>query len=77
MIVQTVPEIVEVVGNALAELVLDLSEDDEEEKGKLVLRKLFTEIMSASKDVITEVLAKLISRLNIKNKVKHNPSMIR
>ncbi|XP_004232352.1 mannose-6-phosphate isomerase 2 [Solanum lycopersicum] len=70
VIVQTVPEIVEVVGNALAELVLDLSEDDEEEKGKLVLRKLFTEIMSASKDVITEVLAKLISRLNIKNKVR-------
>lgn len=70
VIVQTVPEIVEVVGNALAELVLDLNEDDEEEKGKLVLRKLFTEIMSASKDVITEVLAKLISRLNIKNKVR-------
>ncbi|KAJ8567467.1 hypothetical protein K7X08_019675 [Anisodus acutangulus] len=68
--VQTVPEIVEVVGNALAKQVLDLNEDDTEEKVKLVLRELFTEMMSASKDVITEVLAKLISRLNIKNKAR-------
>lgn len=76
MIVQTVPEIVEVVGNSLAERVLDLNVDDKEEKVKLVLRKLFMEIMSASKDVITQVLAKLISRLNIKNKVEPNCSMI-
>lgn len=76
VIVHTVPEIVEVVGNTLAEQVLDLNEDDEEEKVKSVLRKLFTEMMSASKDVIKEVLAKLISRLNIKNKVKPNRSMI-
>lgn len=69
MIVQTVPEIVEVVGSALAERVWYLNDDDGEEKVKLVLRKLFTEMMSASKDVIKEVLAKLISRLNIKNKV--------
>ncbi|CAN4079964.1 unnamed protein product [Withania somnifera] len=70
VIVQTVPEIVEVVGTALAERVLNLNKDDEEEKVKLVLRKLFTEMMSASKDLITEVLAKLISRLNIKNEVR-------
>ncbi|CAN4083197.1 unnamed protein product [Withania somnifera] len=70
VIVQTVPEIVEVVGNVHAERVLNLNEDDAEKKVKLVLRKLFTEMMSASKDVITEVLAKLISRLNIKNKVR-------
>ncbi|PHU27201.1 Mannose-6-phosphate isomerase 2 [Capsicum chinense] len=70
VIVQTVPEIVEVVGSALAERVWYLNDDDGEEKVKLVLRKLFTEMMSASKDVITEVLAKLISRLNIKNKVR-------
>lgn len=76
VIVQTVPEIVEVVGNSLAERVLDLNVDDKEEKVKLVLRKLFMEIMSASKDVITQVLAKLISRLNIKNKVEPNCSMI-
>ncbi|OIT03921.1 PREDICTED: mannose-6-phosphate isomerase 1-like [Nicotiana attenuata] len=68
VIVQTVPEIVEVVGDAPAKRVLDLNEDDGEEKVKLLLRKLFTEMMSANKDVITEVIAKLISRLNIKNK---------
>lgn len=76
VIVQTVPEIIEVVGDTPAKRVLDLNEDDGEEKVKLVLRKLFTEMMSANKDVITEVLAKLISRLNIKNKVKSDCSMI-
>lgn len=70
MIVQTVPEIIEVVGNAHAEQVLDLNEDGEKEKVKLVLQSVFTEIMSASKDMIAEVIAKLISRLHIKNQVK-------
>lgn len=69
MIVQTVPEIIEVVGNACAEQVLDLNEDGEKEKVKLVLQSVFTEIMSASKDMIAEVIARLISRLHIKNQV--------
>lgn len=69
MIVQTVPEIIEVVGNAHAEQVLDLNEDGEKEKVKLVLQSVFTEIMSASKDMIAEVIARLISRLHIKNQV--------
>ncbi|OIT38308.1 PREDICTED: mannose-6-phosphate isomerase 1-like [Nicotiana attenuata] len=66
LIVQTVPEIIEVVGNARTEQVLDLNEDGEKEKVKLVLQSVFTEIMSASKDMIAEVIAKLISRLHIK-----------
>ncbi|XP_009591548.1 mannose-6-phosphate isomerase 1-like [Nicotiana tomentosiformis] len=70
MIVQTVPEIIEVVGNAHAEQVLDLNEDGEKEKVKLVLQSVFTEIMSASKDMIAEVIAKLISRLHIKNQAR-------
>lgn len=70
MIVQTVPEIVELVGTARAEQVLELNEDDGKEKGKLVLQSLFTELMSANKDVVAEVIAKLISRLHVKNQVQ-------
>lgn len=70
MIVQTVPEIVELVGTAHTEQVLELNEDDGKEKGKLVLQSVFTELMSANKDVVAEVIAKLISRLHVKNQVK-------
>ncbi|OIT20367.1 mannose-6-phosphate isomerase 1 [Nicotiana attenuata] len=70
LIVQTVPEIIEVVGNARAEQVLDLNEDGEKEKVKLVLQSVFTEVMSARKDMIAEVIAKLISRLHIKNQAR-------
>ncbi|MCD7470969.1 hypothetical protein HAX54_011222 [Datura stramonium] len=45
LIVQTVPEIVEVVGTAHVEQVLDLNEDGGKEKGKLVLQSVFTELM--------------------------------
>ncbi|KAJ8550064.1 hypothetical protein K7X08_033771 [Anisodus acutangulus] len=67
LIVQTVPEIVAVVGTAHAEQVLELNKDGGKEKDKLVLQSVFTELMSASKDVVAEVIAKLISRLCIKN----------
>ncbi|MCE0482350.1 hypothetical protein HAX54_041031 [Datura stramonium] len=70
LIVQTVPEIVEVVGTAHVEQVLDLNEDGGKEKGKLVLQSVFTELMSASKDVVSEVIAKLISRLHVKNQAR-------
>ncbi|KAK4347936.1 hypothetical protein RND71_034275 [Anisodus tanguticus] len=70
LIVQTVPEIVEVVGTTHAEQVLELNEDDGKEKGKLVLQSVFTELMSASKDVVAEVIAKLINRLHIKNQAR-------
>lgn len=67
--VKTTPEIVEVIGNAKAEQILNLNEDDGEEEVRLVLQSAFTDIMSVRKDVIAEVLAKLISRLNIEDQV--------
>ncbi|XP_004233489.2 mannose-6-phosphate isomerase 1-like [Solanum lycopersicum] len=70
LIVQTVPEIVELVGTAHTEQVLELNEDDGKEKGKLVLQSVFTELMSANKDVVAEVIAKLISRLHVKNQAR-------
>ncbi|XP_060193555.1 mannose-6-phosphate isomerase 1-like [Lycium barbarum] len=70
LIVQTVPEIVEVIGTAHAEQVLDLNEDSGKENGKLVLQSVVTELMSASKDVVAEAIAKLISRLHIKDQAR-------
>ncbi|XP_016446651.1 mannose-6-phosphate isomerase 2-like [Nicotiana tabacum] len=69
--VKTTPEIVEVIGNAKAEQILNLNEDDGEEEVRLVLQSAFTDIMSVRKDVIAEVLAKLISRLNIEDQARH------
>ncbi|KAK4361521.1 hypothetical protein RND71_020473 [Anisodus tanguticus] len=71
VIVRTTPEIVEVIGNAKAAQVLNLNEDDGKEEVKLLLRSVFTDIMTVRKDVTTEVLAKLISRLNVDNQVRH------
>lgn len=57
------------VGTASANQVLRISKEDGEEKRKEVLQSLFTKLMSASKAVITDVVMKLISRLNIKREV--------
>ncbi|GAA0184242.1 isomerase [Lithospermum erythrorhizon] len=63
---KSVPEIVEVVGRSCADKVLGVNGSDGE-KAKDVLHFLFSEIMTASKDVISEALSRLISRLNLKN----------
>lgn len=58
----------EVVGRKYVDQLLCTSEEDVE-KAKEVLRLVFTELMSASKDVIAQALSRLISRLSIKNEV--------
>ncbi|XP_057809457.1 mannose-6-phosphate isomerase 2-like isoform X2 [Salvia miltiorrhiza] len=69
-VLQNVPEISEVVGTASANQVLHLSKEAGEKKRKEVLQSLFTKLMSASKAVISDAVFKLISRLNIKSKVR-------
>lgn len=59
----------EVVGDSCGVQVLNTSEDDGEKIMKEVLQSLFTNLMSASKTVISEIIPKLISRLNKKGKV--------
>lgn len=59
----------EVIGNAKAEQVLNLNEDDGKEEVRLLLQSVFTDIMTVRKDMIAEVLAKLISRLNFEDQV--------
>ncbi|XP_047955807.1 mannose-6-phosphate isomerase 1-like [Salvia hispanica] len=65
-VVRSVPEMTEVVGNSCGVQVLNTSEDDGEKIMKEVLQSLFTDLMSASKTVISEIIPKLISRLNKK-----------
>ncbi|XP_031108042.1 mannose-6-phosphate isomerase 1 isoform X2 [Ipomoea triloba] len=71
VVLQTVPEIGEVVGNAYVEQLINLNEQDGAENAKLTLRLLFTKLMSSSKDVISKVISKLISRLNKKNEQRN------
>ncbi|KAG6741983.1 hypothetical protein POTOM_055265 [Populus tomentosa] len=62
-VLRDVPEIVELVGSAVANQLLQINEQDHEEKVKSVLRSAFTHLMSASKEMTAEVISKLKSRL--------------
>lgn len=59
----------EVVGYSCAFQVLSTTEDDGEKKSREVLQSLFTGLMSASKTVISEIISKIISRLNVESQV--------
>ncbi|XP_073272861.1 mannose-6-phosphate isomerase 1-like isoform X2 [Primulina huaijiensis] len=65
-VLHNVPEIIEVVGSAYAEEILQASEQDGEKMLKEILQSLFTGLMSVSNIVISEVISKLTSRLNLK-----------
>lgn len=67
-----VPEIVELVGSAHANQILHINEQDGEEKVKSVLQSIFTQLMSASKEMITKVLSNVKSRLQIESQVSCN-----
>ena len=67
-----VPEIVELVGSGYANQILHINEQDGEEKVKSVLRSIFTQLMSASKEMITKVLSNVKSRLQIESQVSCN-----
>ena len=67
-----VPEIVELVGSGYANQILHINEQDGEEKVKSVLRSIFTQLMSASKEMITKVLSNIKSRLQIESQVSCN-----
>lgn len=64
-----VPEIVELVSSADVNQILHLNEQDGEEKVKSVLRSTFTQLMLASKEMITEVISKIKSRLHKESQV--------
>lgn len=67
--VHDVPEITELVGSTDVDLVLAFSDQDAQEKVKSVLRSIFTKIMTASEEKITEVTAILKDRLHFESQV--------
>ncbi|XP_062107378.1 mannose-6-phosphate isomerase 1 [Humulus lupulus] len=69
-VLQNVPEIVEVVGISDAKRILEISDQDGEEKVKSSLRSTFTKLMSASKDMIVKVTSKMINRLHSESQVR-------
>ncbi|XP_011021254.1 PREDICTED: mannose-6-phosphate isomerase 1-like [Populus euphratica] len=62
-VLRDVPEIVDLVGSAEVNQLLQINEQDHAEKVKSVLRSAFTHLMSASKEMTAEVISKLKSRL--------------
>lgn len=64
-----VPEIVDLVGSADVNQILDVNED-EEEKVKSFLRSIFTQLMSASKETISKAVFKIKSRLQMESQVR-------
>ncbi|KAL9158467.1 hypothetical protein ABFS82_08G070900 [Erythranthe guttata] len=68
-VIQSVPEIVEIVGSSRADQVLQITENDGEKKLKEVFKSLFTDLISVSNSVISEIIPKLIRRLNSKREV--------
>lgn len=72
-VVQNVPEVADVVGSLYANRVLDINNQDGEEKVKAVFKSIFTQLMSASKDVISKAVSKLKSRLQMASQVDGNP----
>ncbi|EPS59833.1 hypothetical protein M569_14970 [Genlisea aurea] len=69
-VVLSVPEISEIIGNSLADQVLQLRREDEENKLKNILKSLFTELMSADKAKIFQAIQALTARLQSKREVE-------
>ncbi|KAL4308912.1 hypothetical protein GQ457_01G037140 [Hibiscus cannabinus] len=65
-----VPEIVELVGTASAKQVLDIGKQDGAEKVKYALRSVFTQLMSASKDMAMKATSNLKSRLHVESQLR-------
>ncbi|KAK3218246.1 hypothetical protein Dsin_012216 [Dipteronia sinensis] len=70
IVLQNVPEIVELVGTVDANQVLHINEQDGEEKVKSVVRSIFTQLMTASKEMTNKVVSKLKNRLHMESQVR-------
>lgn len=68
-VLHTVPEIVEMIGDADTNRVLLLNDEDDEDDLKSALRLAFTQLMSASKSLISKAISELKRRLNSESEV--------
>ncbi|CAI9282633.1 unnamed protein product [Lactuca saligna] len=69
-VLENVPEIKEVVGVAYAYQVLPLNEQDKGAKEMQFLQSIFIKLMSSESEVISAVVSKLITRLNMEKKTR-------
>lgn len=65
----TVPEVVELVVAENVNSVLQITDEDGEEKVKAILQSLFTDVMSESKESVTGAVDKLRNRLHKESQV--------
>ncbi|XVF31601.1 hypothetical protein REPUB_Repub17cG0005100 [Reevesia pubescens] len=69
-VLEDVPEIVELFGTASANQVLDIDEQNAAEKVKFAMHSVFTQLMSASKEMTTKAISKLKSRLHMESQLR-------
>lgn len=65
----TIPEVVELVGPENANLVLQSSDRDGEGKVNPVLQVVFTHLLSADEEIVTDAVNRLKSRLHSESEV--------
>ncbi|WCJ25366.1 Mannose-6-phosphate isomerase 1 [Euphorbia peplus] len=68
-VLQNIPEIVDLVGSTDANKYLSMNEEDNE-KLKVVLKSMFTQLMSANKEMTSKVISKLKNRLYMESQVR-------
>lgn len=56
---RSAPEIANVIGDACTNQILEINEQDGDEKVKKALRSVFTELMSATKDLVSKAVSDL------------------
>ncbi|PAN32037.1 hypothetical protein PAHAL_5G458500 [Panicum hallii] len=67
-ILRTVPEVEGLVGHEDAGKLMSMKEYDGGSEVRSILQSAFAKLMTASKDMVSEAISKLISRLNIESK---------
>ncbi|CAO2817239.1 unnamed protein product [Amaranthus hypochondriacus] len=75
-ILKGVPEISQLVGAPVVDQVLNVTLEDGEDVVKAALKQLFTHIMSASENVVADVLSQLISRLRKKEDLTSEEKLV-
>ncbi|CAO2185469.1 unnamed protein product [Urochloa humidicola] len=69
-VLRTVPEVEVLVGHEDAGKLMNMNEYDGGNKVKSSLQSAFAKLMTASKDMVSEAISKLISRLNTESKIR-------
>ncbi|XP_062192263.1 mannose-6-phosphate isomerase 1-like [Phragmites australis] len=69
-VLRTVPEVEGLVGHEDAGKIMSMKEYDGGNEAKSSLQSAFAKLMTASKDVVSEAIAKLINRLNTESKIR-------